>query len=80
MNTSITSMYPHAMSADEYQYHFDVLYLSKNCFGLIKCKVHAPRDLYFPVLPECSSDKSKVLFQLNVIVRNWASVELQRAV
>ena len=86
----ITSMYPYVMSADQYDYPIkvpsilkkgrDILLPIEELFGLIKCKIRPPRTLYFPVLPERSSDNSKVLFHLNEMVGTWTSVEVQKAV
>ena len=64
-------MYPHVMSAPQYMYPIKVPTILKKgrdemlpieeLFGLIKCKIQPPRNLYFPALPEQSSYKSKVL-------------------
>ena len=86
----ITSMYPHVMSAPQYSYPVKVPTILKKgrdnllpieqLFGLIKCKIQPPRNLYFPVLPERSADKNKVVFHLNEMVGTWTSVEVHRAV
>ena len=59
------------MSAPQYMYPIKVPTIVKKgrdemlpieeLFGLIKCKIQPPLNLYFPALPEQSSYKSKVL-------------------
>ena len=41
-------------------------------FGLIKCRILPPDDLYFPVLPEHKHNK--------VLFHTWTSFEVQKAV
>ena len=86
----ITSMYPHVMSAPQYYYPIKTTRILKKgrdtmlpidkLFGLIKCTVQPPRDLYFPVLPERSENNSKIVFHLNRMTGTWTSFEVQRAV
>ena len=83
-------MYPYVMSASQYFYPVkvpkilkkgrDALLPIEQLFGLIKCKIRPPRNLYFPVLPERSADKNKVVFHLNEMVGTWTSMEVQRAI
>ena len=85
----ITSMYPHVMSAPQYQYpiHTPTIYKKGrdeipplgSIFGLIRCKIQPPSDLYFPLLPE-RSESGKVVFHLNQMSGTWTSVEIQKAV
>ena len=90
----ITSMYPFVMSDPMYDYPIgeptifvkgrDVMpdpWLSCDeigIFGLIKCRIQPPNDLYFPYLPERSLN-GKVLFHLNEMIGTWTSVELRCA-
>ena len=86
----ITSMYPHVMSAPQYYYPVktptilkkgrDTMLPIQDLFGLIKCRIQPPRDLYFPVLPERSANNSKIVFHLNEMTGTWTSFEVQRAV
>lgn len=85
----ITSMYPHVMSDPQYYFPTGfptILRKGRNqllpideVFGLIKCIVEPPKDLYFPVLPD-RLPNGKVVFHLNRMLGTWTSVEVQRAV
>jgi G:T-mismatch repair DNA endonuclease (very short patch repair protein) len=86
----VTSMYPTVMSG-AYAYPVGVPEI-RRCndpclpllplellFGLQKCMVSPPSDLYHPVLP-CRSKVGKVLFPLYDMTGTWTHVELLRAV
>jgi G:T-mismatch repair DNA endonuclease (very short patch repair protein) len=87
----VTSMYPTVMGLEQYSYplgepkvhrhddpDFPIMNLS-DLFGLQKCRVRPPNDLYHPVLPERNKD-GKVCFHLNKMIGTWTHVELQKAV
>jgi hypothetical protein len=84
----ITSMYPHVMSDAKYFYPTqmpdvlkkgrDELLPMNRLFGLIRCKIKPPSNLYFPILPE-RAESCKVMFHLNEMVGTWTSVEIQKA-
>ena len=48
-------------------------------FGVMRCRVIPPKDLYFPVLPD-RSDNGKIIYHLNTMEGTWSSVELQKAI
>lgn len=86
----VTSMYPFVMSDAQYFFPIgfptvlrkerkDVMIPVEDLFGIMKCEVLPPSDLYFPVLPE-RSKTGKVLFHLNRMIGTWTSCELQKAV
>jgi hypothetical protein len=49
-------------------------------FGVMKCRVTPPTNLYFPVLPERNEKAKKVMFHLKPMIGTWTSMELQKAV
>ena len=52
--------------------------LSGKFFGLVKCDLVAPKDLYLPVLPR--NENHKLLFSLDDLKeKTFASVELKKA-
>ena len=85
----ITSMYPFVMS--DAQYFFPVglpeiyrkdknnLIPLEELFGVIKCEIEPPQDLYLPVLPERAAN-GKVLFHNRRMIGTWTSVEVQKAI
>ena len=87
----VVSMYPTVMSLPQYQYpigqhevrRFDDPNMPpvplEELFGLQKCHVVPPNNLYHPVLPE-RSDSGKLLFSLYPITGTWSHMELQKAV
>ena len=87
----VTSMYPTVMGLPQYWYpigehqvrrfddpDFHLLPLEE-LFGLMRCKVRPPPNLYHPVLP-CRSSAGKVVFSLDTMIGTWTHVELQKAV
>ena len=86
----VTSMYPYVMMNGEYPIQefqvrrfddpdFPLIPLSE-LFGLQKCDVVPPKDLYHPVLPVRDEKTGKLLFPLHPISGTWTHVELQKAV
>jgi G:T-mismatch repair DNA endonuclease (very short patch repair protein) len=86
----VTSMYPAVMSLPQYRYPIgaptilkkerdDVFVPLEDLFGLMKCSVIPPTDLYHPILPR-RFPSGKVLFDLTPCVGTWTHIELQRAV
>lgn len=86
----VTSMYPSVMSLDKYFYPIgqptvlkksmeDVFIPLDQLFGLMKCRVLPPSDLYHPLLPR-RFESGKVLFDLEPVIGTWTHIELQRAV
>jgi hypothetical protein len=81
----VTSLYPTVNALDDYAVGFkkyvkttpeDIL--SGKFFGLVKCDITPPNDLYLPVLPR--NENHKLLFSLDKIkAKTFASVELKRA-
>ena len=81
----VTSLYPTVNALDDYAVGFkkyvkttpeDIL--SGKFFGLVKCDITPPKDLYLPVLPR--NENHKLLFSLDKLVaKTFASVELKRA-
>ena len=77
-------MYPFVMSAPQFFYpigHPVILKKGRDqflplddLFGLIRCRIRPPGDLYFPILPERDPDTGKVLFHLNVMQGTWVSL------
>jgi hypothetical protein len=80
----ITSLYPWVMFNMEYPVgHHTVIkddfdYTLKSYFGVVKCKVKPPNDLYIPVLPEKGE---KLTFRLgNCLIGTWTTCELLKAI
>ena len=81
----VTSLYPTVNALDDYAVGFkkyvkttpeDIL--SGKFFGLVKCDITPPRNLYLPVLPR--NENHKLLFSLDKLeAKTFASVELKRA-
>ena len=81
----VTSLYPTVNALDDYAVGFkkyvkttpeDIL--SGKFFGLVKCDITPPKDLYLPVLPR--NENHKLLFSLDKLKeKTFASVELKRA-
>ena len=65
-----TSLYPYVQKKNKFPTGHPVIYIDDECdgidlnrmFGLIKCKILPPRNLYFPVLP--FRHEGKLLFPL----------------
>ena len=86
----VNSMYPFVMSAPQFFYpigHPIILKKGRDeflplddLFGLIRCRIRPPDDLYFPILPERDPETGKVLFHLNVMQGTWVSFEVHYAV
>lgn len=82
-------MYPFVMSDPQFYFPVgfpmilrkgrDQLLPIDELFGIIKCVVDPPKDLYFPVLPS-KAENGKVVFHLNRMLGTWTSVEVQYAV
>ena len=82
-------MFPFVMSDPRYFYPVKELTVPmKGCdtlmpidqvFGVMKVLIKAPDNLYFPVLPKCSSS-GKVMYSLKTMTGMWSSVEIQKAV
>ena len=47
-------------------------------FGVAKCDVECPQDLYLPILPE--KKNGKLMFDLTKKTGTWTTIELQKAV
>ena len=86
----VTSMYPSVMSLEKYYYPIgqptilkktmeDVFVPLDQLFGLMKCHVIPPSNLYHPYLPRRFAS-GKVLFDLEPCIGTWTHIELQRAV
>ena len=85
----ITSMYPSVMSHPDNFYpvgpptilkkHRDVFVPLDELFGLMKCQVQPPTNLYHPLLP-ARLKSGKIQFGCEPMVGTWTSVELQLAV
>ena len=81
----IVSLYPTVNALDPYAVGFgnyktitseDIL--NDNFFGIVKCDVIPPKDLYLPVLPDNSN--GKLSFHLNPMYnKTYASVQLKLA-
>ena len=81
----VTSLYPTVNALDDYALGFkkyvktipeDIL--SGKFFGLVKCDITPPKNLYLPVLPR--NENHKLLFSLDELKgKTFASVELKRA-
>lgn len=50
----------------------------KTKFGLIKCRVTCPKDLYLPLLPE--KKNGKLMFDLTDKIGTWTTIEMLKAV
>ena len=85
----ITSMYPSVMSHPDnfdpvgpptiLKKHRDVFVPLDELFGLMKCQVQPPTNLYHPLLPT-RLKSGKIQFGCEPMVGTWTSVELQLAV
>jgi hypothetical protein len=82
----IVSLYPTVNALDEYAVGFNrYVYnlkvddiMTGKFFGLVKCDIEPPKDLYIPVLPD--NIKGKLLFHLNnMYEKSITSIELQFA-
>ena len=81
----VVSLYPTVNALDDYAIGFgkyvdikpeDIL--SGKFFGIVKCDVEPPKDLYVPVLPDNSG--GKLLFHLEPMKdKTYASVEIKKA-
>ena len=86
----ITSMYPYCMQANFTYPVGEPIVLRpddpenqplpiEDLFGIMKCTVTAPNNLYFGILPSRSST-GKVTFPLTTMTGTWTHMELQKAV
>ena len=81
----VTSLYPTVNALDDYAVGFKKFVkttpadiLSGKFFGLVKCDITPPKDLYLPVLPR--NENHKLLCSLDKMEgKTFASVELKRA-
>ena len=85
----VTSLYPTVNALDDYAVGFKKFVktdieqtpkdiLSGKFFGLVKCDITPPKDLYLPVLPR--NENHKLRFSLDTLEgKTFASVELKRA-
>lgn len=81
----ITSLYPYVMFYKYFpighpeiiRHNFD--YTLQSYFGLVKCRIVPPKDLYIPVLPRKTAN-GKLAFALgNSFSGTWTTEELNRA-
>lgn len=87
----VTSMYPTVMASSEFFYPTGHPEFRRACdpdmpllpleelFGMMKCHVIPPKDLYHPVLPYRTKE-GKVIFPLFPMTGTWVHYELQKAV
>lgn len=87
----VTSMYPTVMASSEFEYPVGHPEVRRGCdpsnpllpldelFGMMKCHVIPPKDLYHPVLPYRTKE-GKVIFPLFPMTGTWVHYELQKAV
>ena len=83
-------MFPFVMSDPRYFYPIkeptvlikgrDTLMPIDKVFGVMKVLIEAPDNLYFPILPERSTNHNKVMYHLKTMTGTWSSVEIQKAV
>ena len=49
-------------------------------FGLQKCDVIPPTNLYHPVLPVCDKETGKLIFPFYPLTVTWTHIQLQKDV
>ncbi len=85
MYYDVVSEYPTVNALDDYavgfKKHVEITpedIVNDKLFGVVKCDINPPKDLYVPVLPDNST--GKLLFHLNPICdKTYCSVELKLA-
>lgn len=81
-----TSLYPWVNFYCRYpKGHPDIIrdnfdYSLDSYFGLVKCRVVPPKNLYHPVLPRKANGEGKLLFDLAPCVGTWTTEELKLAI
>ena len=79
------SLYPSVNALDKYPIAFKEFHTptvqeitSGEFFGIVKCTVTPPNNLYVPVLPE--NKDNKLIFDLKKKQGTWTSIEVKKAI
>ena len=79
------SIYPSVIALGKYPVGFKEFYtptiediINGDFFGIVKCTVTPPTNLYVPVLPE--NKDNKLIFDLKRKQGTWTSIEVKKAI